>query len=722
MEYTGDIEYVCRMSDARRILERKVLHKERVVGFDCRYKTSLRPANNNRNKNINNDFDDRIAVITLATATKVYIFHLSSYSENENNKKNENNNKNDNKDNDDMESDNELENAYNQERFLNNMYYDFGFESLQRNGSNLICNQMRYILESNQFIKVGCNIYADFLKLSKDFDIQFDQKSLLDLANFYKLKQKKYLKIQCHNNNDNNNSNRMNNDNYNKYNNNRNNKNYGFNDLHFEIFGSNFEFHSNNDDFNPNIIDWTQYPLNDQIQRYLSTIAHLNLKIFFAIYKINQFYVIIPQLQQMEQMKAIQDMENIIDESKEAEYDLKELIKQFSLKDILNDQNGFYLLSHLSDSSKIDEWVRLDQVLHLLEKFDKCIKENNILHPILSHYWQWSFLEFVCPNIENINNIRYKNSAFINFCHSHKNNNNIAYFDFCEFDYDVSSLLQISHNKTNNNNNMNENFHEMMEYYHFSNFSKYQLQYEMYYVCSTGNIPCLKRESYIIYEIYTLFKQFHLSFDMICNNMSQSKIKMTINKIENSLSFIIDNGYDYNFKSILNSIIKFNNKCDMNHTSQISNVFNFKCLIFILKIWHFLSIQLKNIFEQFPNLQTNLINFYKENQFLNPSNISNNNYKNKKYNNNNKKFVMQQQKEFETKLKQLKEIYESIFLLIKLKDIKENLNIFYDSKATNKKYLKNEQLIRWTLIKLVILHAKRVIWNKHAKMCASALV
>ena len=143
MEYTGDIEYIYRLKDARQILERNVLHKERIVGFDCRYKTSLRGPVEKNTSNDLNDFENRIAVITLATASKVYIFHIGCYAENEN--------KSDEKDNDGYKSDNDNnDNNNDNEEYdynwvnnnVHNMYYNLQFNKSYSTANN--CRSHRY--------------------------------------------------------------------------------------------------------------------------------------------------------------------------------------------------------------------------------------------------------------------------------------------------------------------------------------------------------------------------------------------------------------------------------------------------------------------------------------------------------------------------------------------------------------------------------------------------
>ncbi len=59
---------------------------------------------------------------------------------------------------------------------------------------------------------------------------------------------------------------------------------------------------------------------------------------------------------------------------------------------------------------------------------------------------------------------------------------------------------------------------------------------------------------------------------------------------------------------------------------------------------------------------------------------------------------------YEKELPKFKKLFDEMFLLIALKEMKKKLL---------EKYGKKESLVRYSLLKMVILHVKRVVYMKH---------
>ena len=252
-----------------------------------------------------------------------------------------------------------------------------------------------------------------------------------------------------------------------------------------------------------------------------------------------------------------------------------------------------------------------------------------------------------------------------------------------------------------------------------------------YIIYGTGNIS-FKQLTLKKKEIYKCFNDFQMDFDEIIEFRGYS---LNYKQIETYLSDCINMGFSYNWKNIHNSIFKSSKyyKTDMNHQLFL-NVFNLNendCglnefyidfILLQIKIIELVQKQLNDIFIKFPNAKKELFKYY-DDEGLNPNKLQKATKNNKNLQNINNLIP----KDYEMKLKKVKVIYDDIWMLIKLKPIRLELihfflkqeEIFKDYK-TNNNYIKNKDymkidlsLIRYSLIRMIVFHIKRVVWMKH---------
>ncbi len=130
-----------------------------------------------------------IAIIQLSTPSTVYLFHLASYNHPENPPESSSDESEDDAQHS-MESPPRARNLPQNPMEIDEEYLK---SQIDENGNLIrkysISSELRDILESKSFIKVGIDILKQFEKLEKDYDVQVDPFSLIDIGNLYEKKE-----------------------------------------------------------------------------------------------------------------------------------------------------------------------------------------------------------------------------------------------------------------------------------------------------------------------------------------------------------------------------------------------------------------------------------------------------------------------------------------------------------------------------------------------------
>ena len=126
------------------------------------------------------------------------------------------------------------------------------------------------------------------------------------------------------------------------------------------------------------------------------------------------------------------------------------------------------------------------------------------------------------------------------------------------------------------------------------------------------------------------------------------------------------------------------------------------------------------IFVKYPNTKKELLVFYDKDK-LNPYKLQQAKHQNKNKFQSILKIIP---KDYEQKLKKLRVIYDDIWMLIKLKPLRTELIHFFLKQQdlihennidhNDKRFMKIDlYLIRYSVIRMIVFHIKRVVWMKH---------
>ena len=425
--------------------------------------------------------------------------------------------------------------------------------------------------------------------------------------------------------------------------------------------------------------EWTQYPLNDEQIKYCSETAHFSLKLFFAIH----------QIKDTEQEYEYGDeSESSFDDDDDGEYDFdfdtkisagklekiqKNMLPNENITDLQINTNessdDFFANIVCSDSPLFGVLTPLKCDVSMTQMDVDGDRNSQSLQP-LNLMERMNELKRADERIDVLQNLLAK-------IRRHE------ILHYSSMDCILSRYWMWS-------------WHDLI-------FPKRNCK-----VNATGNVNkrslSLKKK-----EIYASFTHFGLDFDEIINFRGYP---LDHHQIEMYLADIINLGYAYNWKQINDAILK-------KHSNEIDievndDAFSVDFIFLQMKVIELIQAQMNQIFVKYPRAKQRLLFFY-DDCGLNPYKLQRKakNIKNDKKKNQNIAELIP--KDYEEKLKKIKEIFDEIWLYVKLKPLRnEIIHFVLKQQDDENSSLKIDlSLIRYSLIRMIVFHIKRVVWSKH---------